>query len=202
MYTVSLHDVLPISEAHTRHEHADDVELTVVAMGKCGARELNYFSDVDVIFVHDLVEDSTLSPEAAADIAVDLAAGISTVITQPAREAGLWEVDTNLRAEGQDGVLSRTTASHLAYYQRWTHTWELQALLKARPVAGALPLGQRYLDVLGPMIWQASTRPGFVRQVQRMRNRVIDHIDHQQRQREIKLGPGGLRDVEFPAQLL
>lgn len=202
--TATLEAALAVSraEAQTRHEHTDDVELTVVAMGKCGARELNYFSDVDVIFVHDLVEDSTLSPEAAADIAVDLAAGISTVITQPAREAGLWEVDTNLRPEGQDGVLSRTIASHLEYYQRWAHTWEFQALLKARPVAGALPLGQRYLDVLGPMIWQASTRPGFVRQVQRMRNRVIDHIDHQQRQREIKLGPGGLRDVEFPAQLL
>src|SRR5699024_55538 len=57
-------------------------------------------------------------------------------------------------------------------------------------------------DTLAPLIWQASTRPGFVQQVQRMRNRVIDHIDQEQRQREIKLGPGGLRDVEFPAQLL
>src|SRR5699024_12008695 len=149
MYTVSLHDVLPISEAQTRHEHTDDVELTVVAMGKCGARELNYFSDVDVIFVHDLVEDSTLSPEAAADIAVDLAAGISTVITQPAREAGLWEVDTNLRPEGQDGVLSRTIASHQEYYQRWAHTWEFQPLLTARRVSGEVPLGQRILDILG-----------------------------------------------------
>src|SRR5690625_5049334 len=99
--TATLEAALAVSraEAQTRHEHTDDVELTVVAMGKCGARELNYFSDVDVIFVHDLVEDSMLSPEAAADIAVDLAAGISTVITQPAREAGLWEVDTNLRPE-------------------------------------------------------------------------------------------------------
>lgn len=202
--TAALEAALAVSraEAQTKHEHTDDVQLTIIAMGKCGSRELNYLSDVDVIFVHDLAEDSTLSTQAAVDIAVDLAAGITTVITQPAREAGLWEVDTNLRPEGQDGVLSRTIASHLEYYQRWAHTWEFQALLKARPVAGHLPLGQRYLDTLGPMIWQASTRPGFVRQVQRMRNRVIDHIDHQQRQREIKLGPGGLRDVEFPAQLL
>lgn len=202
--TAALESALAVSRAElqTRHEYTEDVELAVMAMGKCGARELNYSSDVDVIFVHDVVDGSSLSPEAAADIAVDLAAGISTVITQPAREAGLWEVDTNLRPEGQDGVLSRTIASHLEYYQRWAHTWEFQALLKARPVAGAMSLGQRYLDVLGPMVWQASTRPGFVRQVQRMRNRVIDHIDHQQRQREIKLGPGGLRDVEFPAQLL
>lgn len=202
--TATLEAALAVSRAETRarFEHTDDVQLTVLAMGKCGARELNYFSDVDVVFAHDVIEDSELSSEAAADIAVELASGISTVVNQPAREPGLWEVDTNLRPEGQDGVLSRTVASHLEYYQRWAHTWEFQALLKARPVAGNLELGQRYLDALTPMIWQASTREGFVRQVQRMRNRVIDHISHEQRQREIKLGPGGLRDVEFPAQLL
>ncbi|GAA4472167.1 bifunctional [glutamine synthetase] adenylyltransferase/[glutamine synthetase]-adenylyl-L-tyrosine phosphorylase [Enteractinococcus fodinae] len=202
--TATLEAALAVSRAETqqRYEASDDVQLVVIAMGKCGARELNYFSDVDVIFAHDVVEGSLLSREAVADIAGDLASGISTVINQPAREPALWEVDTNLRPEGQDGVLSRTVTSHLEYYQRWAHTWEFQALLKARPVAGDLELGQRYLDALSPMVWQASTREGFVRQVQRMRNRVIDHISHDQRQREIKLGPGGLRDVEFPAQLL
>lgn len=202
--TATLEAALAVSraEVQSRSEEASEVQLAVIAMGKCGARELNYFSDVDLIFAHDVVPDSQLSAEAAADIAAELAVGISTVVMQPAREPGLWEVDTNLRPEGQDGVLSRTVASHLEYYQRWAHTWEFQALLKARPVAGDMALGQRYLDALNPMVWQASTREGFVRQVQRMRNRVIDHISHQQRQREIKLGPGGLRDVEFPAQLL
>ncbi|GAA2035870.1 bifunctional [glutamine synthetase] adenylyltransferase/[glutamine synthetase]-adenylyl-L-tyrosine phosphorylase [Yaniella flava] len=202
--TAALEAALAVARAEvaSRYEQTNEVELAVLAMGKCGARELNYFSDVDVVFAHDVVEGSELSTQTATDIAVELASGISTVIMQPAREAALWEVDTNLRPEGQDGVLSRTIASHLEYYQRWAHTWEFQALLKARPVAGSIELGQRYLDNLAPMIWQASTRPGFVRQVQRMRNRVIDHIDRDQRQREIKLGPGGLRDVEFPAQLL
>ncbi|OAV60854.1 bifunctional [glutamine synthetase] adenylyltransferase/[glutamine synthetase]-adenylyl-L-tyrosine phosphorylase [Enteractinococcus helveticum] len=202
--TAALEAALAVSRAETltRHNDANDVELTVIAMGKCGARELNYFSDVDVIFAHDVLEGSQLTRQDATDIAVELAAGISTVVNQPAREPALWEVDTNLRPEGQDGALSRTISSHLEYYQRWAHTWEFQALLKARPVAGSLELGQRYLDTLHPLIWQASTREGFVRQVQRMRHRVIDHISHDQRQREIKLGPGGLRDVEFPAQLL
>ena len=202
--TATLEAALAVSRAETlaRHDNANDVELTVIAMGKCGARELNYFSDVDVLFAHHVLEDSQLTHQDATDIAVELAAGISTVVNQPAREPALWEIDTNLRPEGQDGVLSRTISSHLEYYQRWAHTWEFQALLKARPVAGSLKLGQRYLETLGPLIWQASTREGFVRQVQRMRHRVIDHISHDQRQREIKLGPGGLRDVEFPAQLL
>lgn len=202
--SATLEAALAVSRAETlqRFEHANDVQLAVIAMGKCGARELNYFSDVDVVFAHGVHDASELSREAAADLAAELASGMSTIITQPAREPALWEVDTNLRPEGQDGVLSRTVSSHLEYYQRWAHTWEFQALLKARPVAGDLALGQRYLDTLNPLVWQASTRDGFVRQVQRMRNRVIDHISHEQRQREIKLGPGGLRDVEFPAQLL
>lgn len=202
--TATLEAALAVSraEVHDRCEAAGEVQLAVIAMGKCGARELNYFSDVDVIFAHDVVTGSELSQEAAADIAVELASGISTIIQQAAREPALWEVDTNLRPEGQDGVLSRTVRSHLEYYQRWAHTWEFQALLKARPVAGDRDLGQRYVETLNPLVWQASTREGFVRQVQRMRNRVIDHISHDQRQREIKLGPGGLRDVEFPAQLL
>lgn len=202
--TAVLEAALAVSRAETlaRDDRTADVDLAVIAMGKCGARELNYFSDVDVIFAHEVAPDSGLTQQAATELAVDLAAGIATVVNQPAREPALWEIDTNLRPEGQDGVLSRTVASHLEYYQRWAHTWEFQALLKARPVAGSLGLGQRYLDALQSLIWQASTREGFVRQVQRMRHRVIDHISHEQRQREIKLGPGGLRDVEFPAQLL
>src|SRR5699024_5131490 len=157
--TAALEAALAVSRAETlaKYDTADEVELTVIAMGKCGSRELNYFSDVDVIFAHDVYEGSDLTREAAADIAVDLAAGISTVLNQPAREPALWEVDTNLRPEGQDGVLSRTVSSHLEYYQRWAHTWEFQALLKARPVAGSLELGQRYLDTLH-QIGRASCR--------------------------------------------
>src|SRR5699024_2043360 len=132
----------------------------------------------------------------------ELAAGVSTDISKPAREAALWEVDTNLRPEGQDGVLSRTVASHIEYYQSWAHTWEFQALLKARPVAGSQELGHRYIYTLATIIWKASTRPGSVQQVQSKHNKVIDHIDQELRKREIKLAPGGLRHVEFPAQLL
>src|SRR5699024_3872023 len=89
--TAALEAALAVSRAETsaHYERTDEVERTVVAMGKCGARELNYLSDVDVIFVHDVVAGSELSSDVAADIAVDLAAGISTVITQPARESGL-----------------------------------------------------------------------------------------------------------------
>ena len=96
----------------------------------------------------------------------------------------------------------RTVASHRAYYERWAKTWEFQALLKARPVAGDTAVGQAYCDAVQPMVWQASSRENFVDDVQAMRRRVEQHIPAAEADRQLKLGPGGLRDVEFSVQLL
>src|SRR5699024_7493135 len=119
-----------------------------------------------------------------------------------APEQGLWEVDANLRPEGKDGALSRTVDSHAEYYRRWAHTWEFQALLKARPIAGDAALGRKYIETIWPLVWTSAERDGFVASVQEMRRRVLANIAHQNRDREIKLGSGGLRDVEFTVQLL
>jgi glutamate-ammonia-ligase adenylyltransferase len=107
-----------------------------------------------------------------------------------------------LRPEGKSGALVRTLEGHESYYRRWARTWEFQALLKARPVAGDADLGQRYLDVVRPMIWTAADRENFVPDVQSMRRRVEDHVPSGLAERELKLGRGGLRDVEFAVQLL
>jgi glutamate-ammonia-ligase adenylyltransferase len=96
----------------------------------------------------------------------------------------------------------RTVASHRGYYERWAKTWEFQALLKARPVAGDLALGREYVEVIGPLVWSAARREGFVEEVQAMRRRVLDHIPADRAERQLKLGSGGLRDVEFAVQLL
>ena len=96
----------------------------------------------------------------------------------------------------------RTLASHEAYYQRWARTWEYQALLKARPVAGDADLGQQYADMVAPMVWSAASRPNFVADVQAMRRRVEENIPRPEVDRQVKLGPGGLRDIEFAVQLL
>ena len=114
----------------------------------------------------------------------------------------IFPIDPNLRPEGRNGPLVRTLASHIAYYGRWAKTWEFQALLKARPAAGDMELGRQYVDALAPMIWQASQREHFVEDVQAMRRRVEKTLPAAQAGREIKLGPGGLRDIEFAVQLL
>ncbi|MCE3244151.1 MAG: bifunctional glutamine-synthetase adenylyltransferase/deadenyltransferase, partial [Arthrobacter sp.] len=122
-------------------EEVADVGLAVIGMGKCGARELNYISDVDVIYV---VEAGELEDARASSIGTALASGISRAISSPAREPGLWEVDANLRPEGKSGPLVRTLDSHRSYYARWAESWEFQALLKARTIAGDADLGSRY----------------------------------------------------------
>jgi glutamate-ammonia-ligase adenylyltransferase len=181
-----------LAVARTEVEGAGDVRLAVVAMGKCGAHELNYVSDVDVIFVH----------EGPDEVAVRLAGAMMRICSEHTAEGTIWQVDAALRPEGRAGVLSRTLEGHVAYYERWASTWEFQALLKARPVAGDLALGQEYVAGLAPLVWSAAERDGFVADTQAMRRRVVDHIPARDADRELKLGVGGLRDVEFAVQLL
>lgn len=173
--------------AEAEHVQAKPCSLAVIAMGKCGGRELNYVSDVDVVFVGD------------GD--VPSATRIAGTMIRVA-EAAAFEVDAALRPEGKAGALVRSLDSHIAYYEKWARTWEFQALLKARPVAGDAELGRRYLDALYPMVWQAAERTDFVGDVQAMRKRVEAHVPIDVAGRELKLGRGGLRDVEFAVQLL
>jgi len=190
---------LLLARAHHQLE-PNDVPLAIIGMGKAGAAELNYLSDVDVIYVTEVPDghDQETVLAGATTLARDTARGITEFGVEP----GLWEVDPNLRPEGKDGALVRTLDSHIAYYQRWASDWEFQALIKARPLAGDRVLGQRYRAALEPMIWAASQRPGFVEQVQRMRERVTANIPPDDVDYQIKLGPGGLRDIEFTIQLL
>ncbi len=177
-----------------------ETRLAIIGMGKAGARELNYVSDVDVIFV---AEGSTeLAEGRAVEIATRLAMATMRGIHDFSREPALWEVDANLRPEGKDGALVRTLDSHLAYYERWAKSWEFQALLKARPLAGDLELGERYVRAVSPKVWSSASRENFVEGVQRMRERVTENIPNTELDFQLKLGPGGLRDVEFTIQLL
>ncbi|GAB47843.1 bifunctional [glutamine synthetase] adenylyltransferase/[glutamine synthetase]-adenylyl-L-tyrosine phosphorylase [Mobilicoccus pelagius] len=201
-------------------EHPDDAarcRLAIIGMGKCGGRELNYISDVDVIFVAEPPCHAEESGDARRPLdgaverveesdaiasATRLATTTMRICSGHTAEGTLWEVDAALRPEGKQGPLVRTLASHEAYYRRWAKTWEFQALLKARVVAGDAEVGQAYLDLVSPMVWQVASRDHFVEDVQAMRLRVEAHLPRAEADREIKLGVGGLRDIEFSAQLL
>ncbi|MGK2348573.1 bifunctional [glutamine synthetase] adenylyltransferase/[glutamine synthetase]-adenylyl-L-tyrosine phosphorylase [Actinomyces sp. W5033] len=192
----------------------EDVALAVIAMGKTGARELNYVSDVDVIYVVGPaapLPDAVVPGQAAQtpqevhllEAGTALALELAHVVSGPGDEPALWPLDTGLRPEGKDGALVRTLASHVAYYERWACSWEFQALLKARACAGDRALGRAYEQAVAPFVWSASLRENFVDDARAMRRRVERESSRPGTpDLRIKLGPGGLRDVEFTVQLL
>ncbi|MEO7125964.1 MAG: bifunctional [glutamine synthetase] adenylyltransferase/[glutamine synthetase]-adenylyl-L-tyrosine phosphorylase [Nakamurella sp.] len=207
--------------------HPGQVRFAVIAMGKCGARELNYLSDVDVMFVvseeTEVMATGGSEPAAsgsagssdgsasAAHAAISAhAVGPETIRIATARATEMmricgqiaWEVDAALRPEGKAGPLVRTLIGYDVYYQKWAKTWEFQALLKARAAAGDRELGHAFLTLVEPQVWSAADRDDFVADVQSMRRRVRDSVPVTDRDTELKLGSGGLRDVEFAVQLM
>ncbi len=188
----ALDAALAVARAGLAPEDRPAVRFAIVGMGKCGGRELNYVSDVDVLFI----------AEPAQAAATRLAEGVLRACGTVTATGILFPVDANLRPEGRNGPLVRTLASHEAYYRRWASGWEYQALLKARPVAGDLELGRRFCELVAPLVWSAATGDAFVGDVRALRRRVEASLPAAQAGRELKLGPGGLRDVEFAVQLL
>jgi glutamate-ammonia-ligase adenylyltransferase len=179
---------------------ASRCRLAVIGLGKCGGRELNYVSDVDVLFVAEPAAGA--NEQEALAVATALATALMRACSASTGEGALWTVDAALRPEGRDDPLVRTLASHQQYYERWAKTWEFQALLKARVVAGDVELGRVWLDTVRPLVWSAASREHFVVDVQAMRRRVEEHVPAAEAPRQLKLGPGGLRDIEFSVQLL
>lgn len=192
--------------AIARNETPDSARcrFSIIGMGKLGAQELNYVSDVDLIYVVEPT-DSDTSTTMLTRIGTRLGTMLQRVcqsVIMGSTEPPLWQIDGGLRPEGKDGPLVRRLESHRTYYEQWAQNWEFQALLKARPAAGDSELAQAYLDMTRPFVWSASKHDNFVQDCQQMRQRVERLIPDNLKDREIKLGRGGLRDVEFTVQML
>ncbi|MBW3556728.1 MAG: bifunctional [glutamine synthetase] adenylyltransferase/[glutamine synthetase]-adenylyl-L-tyrosine phosphorylase [Actinobacteria bacterium] len=173
------------------------VPLAVVALGRFGGAELSYASDLDVLFVHDgQTSREAASAETTAESVLRLMHG-----TSPATR--IATLDPGLRPEGRHGSLSRSLESYAAYYGRWAHTWERQALVRARIVAGNASVGQRFLDMIEPFVW-GPLSDDEQREIRRMKARIErERIPPgEDAQFHLKLGRGSLADVEWTVQLL
>lgn len=156
--------------------------LAVIGMGKLGGRELNYASDVDVVFVG--------GTEQAARAVIRIA-------------RRCFRVDADLRPEGRDGPLTRSLASYEAYWDRWAEPWEFQALLKARPVAGDCALGAAFAESAARHLWSRPFSADDIRSLRAMKARAEGIVQRKGlHDREVKRGRGGIRDIEFAVQLL
>ena len=166
--------------AIARHETegSEHVRFTIIGMGKLGAQELNYVSDVDLIYVVEPA-DKDVDHQTLIRVGTKMGTMLQRVCQSAimgVAEQPLWQIDGGLRPEGKDGALVRVLSSHKNYYEQWAENWEFQALLKARPVAGDPDLGQAYMDMTRPFVWSASKRKNFVYDCQKMRKRVEDLI--------------------------
>jgi glutamate-ammonia-ligase adenylyltransferase len=174
-----------------------EASLSVIAMGKLGGAELNYSSDVDVLFVHG--EGGVEGQEDASRAAVHLI----SLLAEPTSEGVGLRVDANLRPEGRAGPLSRSLDSMLEYYEKHAATWERQALLKARPVAGDGDRGRRFVEGVAPFVYPAVLPASAIEDVRATKARIEERVRAQGKERsELKRGRGGIRDVEFAVQLL
>jgi [glutamine synthetase] adenylyltransferase / [glutamine synthetase]-adenylyl-L-tyrosine phosphorylase len=176
--------------------------ISVIAMGRFGGRETSYGSDADVMFVHDPLPGT--DEETATRAAHAVAEELRGLLARPAPDPPLV-IDPSLRPEGRQGPLVRTLASYRAYYERWSVPWEAQALLRAAPVAGDRELGARFTALADEFRYPAGgISESAVREIRRIKARMeaermprgVDPALH------VKLGPGGLTDVEWVVQLL
>ena len=172
--------------------------FAVIGMGRFGGGELSYASDIDVLFVYD---GDTPADFAAAERTAE---ALMREIGATTAEGQTFRIDANLRPEGKQGPLARSLDGYRAYYERWAQTWEFQALLKARPVAGDAELGARFAALVEPFVFRDPFPDDAVREVRRMKARI-------ERERippgedpefHLKLGRGSLSDVEFSVQLV
>ena len=145
-------------------------ELSIIAMGKAGGQELNYVSDVDVIFIAE--PKPGIDESEALPLATKVCSNLMQFISTTNDGGAIWELDAALRPEGKAGALVRTLEQHISYYQKWAHTWEFQALLKARFSAGNKELADKYLDEISKFVWSAASKENFVEDVQKMRKKL------------------------------
>lgn len=179
------------------------VQLSIIAMGKLGARELNYSSDIDLMFVMDTTGPGGPPDEPQRRYATRLAETVIAVLSAPTGEGRCFRVDMRLRPEGRAGALVRSLHAFRDYYDRWAETWERQALIKARPVAGDTALGERFMALIQGVIYRRLQGPTILEEVREMRAMVERKLAASgAAEGHVKEGRGTLRDVEFTVQLL
>jgi glutamine synthetase adenylyltransferase len=174
----------------------------ILAMGKWGGHELNYSSDIDPIFLYS-DEPRFRGAHDPTRYLLKLAEMVVKVLSEPMRRGIVFRVDMRLRPEGRLGALARSVSSALHYYETWGEPWERQAMLKARPCAGDLQVGEQFLERLQPWLYRPSLSETDFAEIVRLRERA----EAQARARnayetDLKNGWGSIRDIEFSVQVL
>lgn len=178
----------------------------VLAFGKLGGKELNYSSDIDLMFLYD-EEGTTRGNRGTAIGNDDYFARVTTevvrLLTTHTDRGQAYRVDLRLRPEGHRGPLARSLASTLAYYDTMGRTWERQALIKVRPVGGNARLGEEFIKAIEPFVYRKYLSVAEINEIKALKRRIEQKTGRAgETAKEVKTGHGGIRDVEFTIQYL
>ena len=181
-----------------------DVDFCVLGLGKLGATELNFSSDVDLVYLHSAVAGGarTARGDSAAEYFARLARELAALVETHDGEGFLYRIDLDLRPEGRRGPLVLSETALLDYFEVRADAWEKAAFAKARPVAGAMELGWRAVRALDPHIYRTTMDWSALQSIRHLGRRVTQKRGEREGSFDVKLDPGGIRDIEFAAQAL
>ncbi len=187
-----------------------EAEFTIIGMGKLGGRELNFSSDIDIIFIYETEEGETTGvtgrPGSGTDFHsffVKLSTKVSKLINDVTEEGFIFRVDLDLRPDGCSGAVACSLGSAETYYESWGRTWERSAMIKARPVAGSTALGVEFLKMIGPFVFRKYLDFTTVEEMKDMKEQVdLALLKRSPGTIDVKLGEGGIREIEFFCQAL
>jgi glutamate-ammonia-ligase adenylyltransferase len=197
---VALEQAYAQLEQKRKLARAADFQLCVLAMGKHGAQELNYYSDIDLIFVYSGAGPGRMDAQAYAVKLVETLIPLLDAVTE---HGNVFRVDTRLRPEGSQGRLARELEATVEYYYSFGRTWERQALIKARACAGDTALGEKLLERLQPWIYRKYLTIEEINQIKALKRRIEQRTEQRDEHYvDVKTGFGGIRDIEFVTQFL
>ncbi len=195
-----------VAERHGEARGADGrpARFVVMALGKLGGAELNYSSDIDLIFLYDADGKTTGARSLThAEFFAKLGSELIRLLADHTALGQAYRVDMRLRPEGQQGPLARSLSSALGYYETVGRTWERQALIKCRPIAGDLDLGRDFLAAIEPFVYRRYLSSSEIFEIKAIKRRIESRTSSAGDDfHEVKTGRGGIRDVEFVVQFL
>jgi glutamate-ammonia-ligase adenylyltransferase len=175
--------------------------IAVIGMGKLGGEELNAGSDVDVVLIYD-TDDGAAGDASLHEYWTAVARRAVRTLEEPTEDGFVWRVDLRLRPEGSQGPLVYSWAAAERYYETWGRMWERVAWLRGRPIAGDLSLGAAFLrEVIGPFVYRRPVDPAIATSLAEIMQRTRTEMKADAR-RDLKQGPGGIREAEFFVQAL
>jgi glutamate-ammonia-ligase adenylyltransferase len=198
--------------AESADNTSEPAGFAIIAMGKLGGRELNFSSDVDLMYVYSADGETEGVSQADGTVTnritnhqyfIKLAEKLSAAIGEKTDDGFVFRVDLRLRPEGQRGPLAQSLGGYEIYYESWGQTWERSALIKARPVAGDEAVGREFIERITPFVYRKYLDYGAISEIRDMKQKINKDVEQKGRTyRDVKLGYGGIREIEFVVQAL